>query len=109
MRRAVVALVVAVTLTGCSAEGWIAAFWPDNYQEARSVAWCESRLDPNAVSPGGANHGTFQINVVHRASFEQVMGQPFNPGIYDPAANAMFARWLYDQSGGWGPWSCRPR
>ena len=38
--------------------------------QAMGVARCESGLDPNAVSRGGGNWGLFQINTVHRGSFE---------------------------------------
>lgn len=74
--------------------------------QAMGVARCESSLDPNAVSSGGGNWGLFQINTVHRDSFESVTGQPWS-NVLDPYANATFAAWLYNQSGGWGPWACR--
>ena len=73
--------------------------------QAMGVANCESGLDPNAVSSGGGNWGLFQINTVHRDSFEAVTGQPWS-NVVDPYANANFAAWLYNQSGGWGPWAC---
>ena len=74
--------------------------------QAMGVAQCESGLDPNAVSSGGGNWGLFQINTVHRGDFEAVTGQPWS-SVLDPYLNASFAAWLYNQSGGWGPWGCR--
>ena len=74
--------------------------------QAMGVAQCESGLDPSAVSSGGGNWGLFQINTVHRDSFESVTGQAWS-NVLDPYANASFAAWLYNQSGGWGPWACR--
>jgi len=68
------------------------------------VARCESGLDPRAVSPGGGNHGLFQINSVHQGTFQSVTGQPWS-AVYDAEANTRFARWLYGQQG-WGPWAC---
>ena len=73
--------------------------------QAMRVAQCESNLDPNAVSSGGANWGLFQINTIHRDSFESVTGHSWNE-ILDPYLNARFAAWLYNQSGGWSPWGC---
>lgn len=70
------------------------------------VASCESGLNPRAVSPGGGNHGLFQINNVHRGTFERVTGEPW-ASVYDSRANTRFAKWLYDQQG-WGPWACQP-
>ena len=74
--------------------------------QAMGVAQCESGLDPNAVSGGGGNWGLFQINTVHSGDFEAVTGQPWS-SVLDPYLNANFAAWLYNQSGGWGPWACR--
>lgn len=79
------------------------AFGPVSDQAMR-VAQCESGLDPNAVSSGGGNYGLFQINYVHRSSFEAVTGLPWS-SVLDPYANATYAKYLYDQSG-WGPWAC---
>ena len=74
--------------------------------QAMGVAQCESGLDPSAVSPGGGNWGLFQINTVHRSSFESVTGHSWSE-VLDPYLNANFAAWLYNQSGGWGPWACK--
>lgn len=97
-------LLAVSTLSGCSVEGWIGAFFPGDYERARNIAWCESRLDPGAMSPGGGNHGVFQINNVHRRSFTQVTGQPWS-AVYEAQWNVMFAKWLYEQEG-WDPWAC---
>ncbi len=90
-----------------SAEEAIATFFLDVYDQAVTVATCESGLDPAAVSSGGGNHGLFQINNVHRAAFEAATGTAFDPGVYDPYLNAQFARQLFDGSG-WEPWACQP-
>jgi hypothetical protein len=81
------------------------AFGPIADQATR-VANCESGLNPAAVSRGGGNYGLFQINSVHAGQFQAVTGQPWS-SVTDPYANANFAAWLYNQSGGWGPWACR--
>ena len=75
--------------------------------QAMNVANCESGMDPNAVSSGGGNYGLFQINSVHADEFQAVTGQPFHDGALDPYANSNYAKHLYDESGGWGPWACR--
>ena len=74
-------------------------------QQARDIAWCESTFDPAARSPGGGNHGLFQINNVHARQFTRVTGLPWAEYRYDPDANAHYARWLYDTEG-WDPWGC---
>lgn len=84
----------------------IAAHFADLYDSAVGVARCESTLNPAAVSAGGGNWGLFQINRVHRDSFEAVTGRPWSD-VLNADANAQFARWLYDSSGGWGPWACK--
>ncbi|HEX4819388.1 MAG TPA: transglycosylase SLT domain-containing protein [Acidimicrobiales bacterium] len=82
------------------------AFGPIADQATR-VADCESGMDPNAISSGGGNYGLFQINYVHSDAFQAFTGQPYHDGALDPYANAAYAKHLYDESGGWGPWSCR--
>jgi hypothetical protein len=72
--------------------------------EATSIARCESGLRPTAVSPTD-DHGLFQINIVHQATFTRVTGQPWS-AVYDALTNTRFAKWLYDRQG-WAPWSCR--
>lgn len=78
----------------------------DLYGQAVRVASCESTLHPDSVSAGGGNWGLFQINTTHEAAFKDVTGHPWTD-VLDANLNAEFARWLYDQSGGWGPWACR--
>jgi hypothetical protein len=74
--------------------------------KAVRVAKCESGLNPRAVSPGGGNHGLFQINNVHKGRV-QSMGYSWSQ-IYDPFVNAKVARAIFDASGGsWQPWGCR--
>jgi hypothetical protein len=73
--------------------------------QAMGVANCESTLNPSAVSSGGGNWGLFQINTVHQGDFEAVTGHSWSE-ILDPYLNASYAKYLYDQSGGWGPWAC---
>src|SRR5262245_47341995 len=75
--------------------------------QAMRVANCESGLNPGAVSRGGGNWGLFQINTVHAGTFQSVTGRSFYDDALDPYANAQFAAWLYNNSGGWGPWTCR--
>lgn len=91
--------------TGSVADA-IRAWFPDVFDQAYSVAECESSLNPSAVSSGGGNHGLFQINNTHRSSFEAVTGQPWSQ-VYSAYYNSQFARYLYNQSG-WRPWSCQP-
>lgn len=74
--------------------------------QAVRVAMCESDLWPRATSATN-DHGVFQIN---RPSWErrfaEVTGQAWNPNVYHADANARFARWLHDVTGGWSHWAC---
>lgn len=75
--------------------------------QAVRVAECESELDPQAVSPT-RDYGLFQLNAASWARrFEQVTGHPWNPDVYHADANARFARWLVNETGGWSHWACR--
>jgi hypothetical protein len=95
-----------LALGACSPQQWIQDVFGADADAATRVATCESGLDPAAVSPGGGNHGLFQINSVHRGSFEAVTGQPWVE-IYNPEWNTKFAKRLYDEQG-WSPWTCKP-
>lgn len=87
-----------------SIEELIHAYFGASGSKAVQVARCESGLSPGAVSPGGGNHGLFQINSVHQGTFESVTGAPWS-AVYDAEANTRFAHWLWTQQG-WGPWAC---
>ena len=113
MKRLLITAVVAVTLmtgfSSCATSGdpvrnAIQREFPEQYAKAERVARCESGLRPNAVSPGGANWGLFQINTVHRGLVSS-MGYSWDQ-ILDPYVNAKVARRIYNQ-GGWQPWGCR--
>lgn len=93
-----------VTFTGSIPDLIRRIFGPAG-EAAIRVANCESSLNPGAVSPGGGNHGLFQINNVHAGQFAAVTGRPWATGRYEAYANTVFAHWLYDRSG-WGPWGC---
>lgn len=86
------------------AAGWAEEAIPG----AVSVAWCESRWSPGASN--GGNEGLFQVNVTSRAtlrgSWFAYFGVPED--WYNPVLNATVARWIWERSGGWGPWSCKP-
>lgn len=76
--------------------------------EAIVIVQCESNFDPLAVGEntnGTRDHGLFQINDVHMATFEVITGRPWSD-IYDPEVNTSFAKWLHGHAGGWGPWRC---
>jgi hypothetical protein len=92
--------------SGGSVEDAIYTYFPHVYDQAVSVASCESGLNPDAVSSGGGNHGLFQINNVHQGRVEG-MGYSWDQ-IYDPYVNSHVARAIYDDAGGWGPWTCQP-
>ena len=110
-----VVLVAALGLGACqpgpssptSAEDAIRQQFGAIADQAMRVAQCESGMDPSAVSPGGGNWGLFQINTVHAGEFESVTGRPFYNDSLDAWANTAYAVRLYNEAGGWGPWSCR--
>lgn len=100
-----VATVALLAGAACSPRQQIAQVFGADSAAAERVAWCESRLDPAAVSSTN-DHGLFQINATyHRASFEEVTGQPWSM-VYDAFWNTVYAKHLYDRQG-WQPWTCR--
>lgn len=89
-----------------SVEDSIRAWFSDIYDQAYSVADCESNLDPEAYNPNGY-HGLFQIGDGHSDAFTRVTGQSWSE-VYTAYYNAQYARWLYDQSNSWQQWGCKP-
>ena len=104
--RILAAALGVLALGACTPQEAIGFIFGERAGEAVSVATCESGLRPDARSAGGGNHGLFQINNVHRESFERVTGQPWS-AVYDPFWNTVYAKSLYDQQG-WQPWACKP-
>lgn len=68
------------------------------YDKAVRVAYCESRLDPNAVSSGGTYVGLFQLgsNYIPTVRFYNGTGDR-----KDPRGNALAARDSVVQRGDW--------
>lgn len=74
------------------------------YREMRSVAWCESRLDPRAYNRSSGASGLMQFlpSTWRRTPYASL--SPFSPH-----ANALAGGWLYVRSGrSWRQWVCRP-
>jgi hypothetical protein len=107
-RRLPLLAVLGIALLGgaaCTPQQAIATVFGDRAPEAERVAWCESTMNPTAVSPTN-DHGLFQINArYHQTSFQQVTGQPWHM-VYDSYWNSVYAKHLHDTQG-WAPWTCR--
>ena len=104
LRALAFATIALLAGAACTPQQQIAAVFGSDHKSAEEVAWCESRLDPGAVSPTN-DHGLFQINAVHQRKFVEVTGQPWHM-VYDGFWNTVYAKYLYDTQG-WQPWSCR--
>lgn len=101
IRRALAGVALAFGLSACSPQEVIGVIFAEHSDDAVAVARCESGLDPAAVSPGGGNHGLFQINNVHRRRWES-FGWSWGDR-YDPILNTAYAKMLFDEQG-WRPW-----
>jgi len=66
-----------------------------SYYAMRSVAWCESRLDPGATN--GRYKGIFQLG-----------WSPLGFSAYDPVANAISTGMTVAHDGSWRQWECKP-
>ena len=81
-------------------------FPPGVGQRALAIAWCESRLVPDAVgsrnTDGTHDWGVFQLN--DGGTLQHLGGTPQT--ALDPAWNVEAAKRLYDQVG-FRPWTCR--
>lgn len=73
-------------------------------QEMRAVAWCESRMNPNARNRSSGAAGLFQW----LPSSWRAQGVP-GMSVFNPYANAMAAARAVRRDGGWRQWVCKPR
>jgi hypothetical protein len=109
--RWVTAVLAVLTLGGCEPSDVIWWAFRDHPVEVREqaveVAWCESRHVEDARSPGG-HVGWFQFSRVHEGR-AAALGFSWERVSTEGTVNAILAEDLYSASGGWGPWSCRPR
>jgi len=78
-----------------------AAAWGLNVRVFASVAWCESRLDPDAYNPSSAS-GLFQHLARYFDARAEAAGVS-DADIFDPVANAQAAGYLMS-SQGMAPW-----
>lgn len=77
--------------------------FPEDPVTAFAIVNAESAWDPAAVSATW-DYGLFQINAVHMRPGEAADG--YTPSdLLDPIINATVARRIYDNAGGWFPWS----
>lgn len=77
--------------------------FPENPGMALRIVECESRFDPTAVSVTD-DHGLWQINRVHMRPGGAAHG--VSDLIYDPVVNSRIARAVFDEAGGFSPWTC---
>lgn len=77
--------------------------FPETPDKAVRVARCESKLNPRAISPT-SDYGLMQVNIVHRG-LASSMGYRWEQ-MLEVMPNLAVARAIYDDAGGWGPWTC---
>ena len=93
--------------------GWlalVASYFPANeIDNACRIIGCESKGDPNAVSPT-SDHGIWQANKRtwdkpdHPEGWQQVTGTEWGM-THNPEVSTKWAAWLWGRSG-WSPWVC---
>lgn len=85
------------------------AGWPESLRdEAKRVAWCESRWSPGAIGDGGNSVGLFQIGRSRPGwgGWFLYFGADESQWA-DPVTNARVALFVYEYSGSWKQWSCK--
>ena len=113
MRKLITAVVVTVALvhvanaqatTPTQVKHLIRQVFPHRYQQAWSVAWCESRFRERATN--GEYRGVFQLSLSWRLYFRRLHHQWHDVG-YTASENVRAAHAIY-RAQGWSPWQCRP-
>lgn len=84
-------------------EAYVRTVFPEDPDTAVRIVTAESGWNPNAVSATD-DHGLFQINGVHLRPFGVAWGYT-RTDLLDPVLNIRVARAVYDEAGGWTPWT----
>jgi hypothetical protein len=84
-----------------------AGWQPEEWKRLSLIMFRESRCTPDACSKSTSglkcrDAGLLQVNQIH-TKYLADLGLSFPDDMFDPLANLMFARRLYDSSG-WNPW-----
>lgn len=91
--------------------GLVSLYFPaEQVNRALCIMSHESKGNPNALNTRGSSAaGLFQFL---RGTWDGVptaiSGGSYDSGaVYNPEANIAAAAWLWERSGGWGPWTVR--
>ena len=84
-------------------EGLVRTVFPEDPDTAVRIVTAESGWNPRAVSSTD-DHGLFQINGVHLRPLGVAWGYS-RTDLLDPLVNLRVARAVYDEAGGWTPWT----
>jgi len=81
---------------------YIKQVFGEDSEDALRIAFCESKLDPEAKNPNSSATGIFQIL---RGTWEGNTDEPFSEAV-NYKKNIEVAKTLFDARG-WQPWVCR--
>lgn len=86
----------------------ISGWPPELWQQAREIAWCESRWHADSVGDGGASLGLWQLWTGWFAYAEEDVEQWADPVVNSRVALAVYRYDLARGQAPWSQWSCRP-
>lgn len=84
----------------------VQAAFGDQANIALHIVAAESKGDPYAVG-GAGERGIFQIHPIHFSSGRGPLGYTWDD-MWNPIANTAVAKWLFQNQGGWRPWTTAP-
>ena len=90
--------------------GLVSLYFPtEQVNRALCVINHESKGNPNADNPRSSAAGLFQfLRGTWNGVPTSISGGSYDSGaVYNPEANIAAAAWLWERSGGWGPWTVR--
>lgn len=101
---------VRVNWTQERIEQEIRSVFPNDPDVAVRVAKCESGLDADIQSHHQLSYGrerSFGVFQIHEPDWgKKAIELGFDEWKTNPAHNIAMARYIYNQAGGWSPWTC---
>lgn len=72
-----------------------------NWQRAKAIAWCESRLNPLAENKASQSYGLLQVRIAGKLA----QGRPNRETLLQAEPNIAFAAKMSNHGTNWRPWA----
>lgn len=100
--RVVVSYKQPQTTTPSNLDPLLQQYFGKNWKTAKSIANCESHLNPLAINEKSQSIGLFQIRIAGRLA----QSRPSKQDLLNAEKNIAFAAKMSNKGTNWKPWTC---